>query len=51
MSVNGRRDSDPIAVDILHQCDNFVAVDKPYDVLINSNDADAYTLESILVKM
>ena len=51
MSVKARRDRDPNAVDILHQCDNFVAVDKPYDVLINSNDTDAYTLESILVKM
>ena len=51
MSVKARRDSDPNAVDILHQCGNFIAVDKPYDVLINSNDTEAYTLESILVKM
>ena len=51
MSLKARRDRDLNTVDILDRCDNFVAVDKPYDVVIISNDADAYTLESILVKM
>lgn len=46
-----RRESGPENVDILHRCDDFVVIDKPYDLKINVNAAEEKTVETILVNM
>lgn len=34
-------------IKILHQSDDYLVVDKPYDMLINSNDDDKVIISSI----
>ena len=34
--------------DILYQCENFVAINKPWDISVNSDKADHVTVETLM---
>ncbi|KAK3091598.1 hypothetical protein FSP39_021044 [Pinctada imbricata] len=34
--------------EILYQCEHFVAIDKPYDIVVNSDDPDRFSVEKLM---
>ncbi len=50
MEADRKVQSKDICVRVLHQCDNFLVVDKPYDFVLNSDEPDRPNLYSNLAK-